>query len=336
MRTWLSLFIVITACNCHEDKGAPVSPRPAPVVRDTAPKTLSIDDYEAAVYTAGPSATFRPTTPAEHEAVAKLVPALLEASWGSANPPHERAAAAGFQIEAWTINGDRYWALVEAPGHERGAGAYIFRVGPKNPDEPTLLLQAPHNFFDLGTGRLAADIMFNPRKGLRPRALFTNTIHRYQITPGDKKKRKGDNNPADVAHNPEHAFTVATDAFAIAAGHVRVIQLHGFGERVDEPEGDPGAIAMVVSAGDKAKSSPLSIAIAAAAAKAFGDVRRFPEETKLLGATTNAQKRALDKSGRGDFVHIEMSRELRQRLAASAELRTQLADVLFDSNPETP
>lgn len=339
VRCLLSLLIV-TACNCHEDRGAPVTPRPAP--RDLAPKTLTIEDYEAAVYAAGPSATFRPTTPSEHEAIAKLVPALLEASW-SATPPastakwRDAAAAAGFRIDTWSVYGERYWGLVEDTGRERGAGAYIFRVAPRIEGEPTILLQAPHNFYDLGTGRLAADMFFARRKGTRPRALFTNTIHRYQLTPGDKKKRK--DNPADVAHNPEHAFTVATDAFAIAAGHTRVIQLHGFGERVEEydGDGDPGAIAMVVSAGDRARSSPLSATIADAATKAFGsDVKRFPEETKVLGATTNAQKRALEKSRRGDFLHIEMSRELRKRLAASEELRAQLASVLFDTTTETP
>ena len=339
MRFLFSLLIVVTACNCHDDKGAPVTPRPEP--RDVSPKALTLDDYEAAIYSAGPTSTFAPTTPSEHEAIAKLVPALLEAAW-SASPPatpvkwHAAAAASGFHIDAWSIHGDRYWALVEAPGRERGAGAYIFRVAPRVQSEPTILLQAPHNFFDLGTGRLAADVFFTPREGVRPRALFTNTIHRYQLVPGDKKKRK--DNPADVAHNPEHAFTIATDAFTIAAGHARVIQLHGFGAREEiDGDGDVGAIAMVISAGQKSGSSPLSSAIAVAATKVFGtQVRRFPEDTNVLGATTNAQKRVLEKSRRGDFVHIEISGDVRKQLAASTELRAQLASVLFDSNGESP
>jgi hypothetical protein len=338
MKFLFSILIVVTACNCHDDRGAPVTPRPEPKV---TPKTLTLDDYETAIYAAGPTSTFAPTTPTEHETIAKLVPSMLEAAW-STNPPatparwQAAAAAVGFQIEAWTIHGDRYWALVEAPGRERGAGAYIVRVTPRVQSEPTILLQAPHNFFDLGTGRLAADVFFTPRNGVRPRALFTNTIHRYQLTPGDKKKRK--DNPADVAHNPEHAFTIATDAFTIAAGHARVIQLHGFGAREEiDGDGDAGAIAMVISAGQKRGSSPLSGAIAAAATTVFGpQVRRFPEDTHVLGATTNAQKRVLEKSRRGDFVHIEMSSEVRKQLAASTELRAQLASVLFDTNGETP
>ena len=40
----------------------------------------------------------------------------------------------------------------------------------------TILLEAPHNFYDVGTGRLAAELFFTKREGARPRALFTNTI----------------------------------------------------------------------------------------------------------------------------------------------------------------
>jgi hypothetical protein len=309
-----------------------VTPRPAP--RVAAPATLTLNDYDATVYGAGPQATFLASTIREQETIARLVPALLEAAWSTEklNPAwHEDANRAGFRIEDWTVLGERYWALLEASGNARGAGAYVFRVGPRA-DGATILLEAPHNYHDVGTGRLAADVFFAKRDGARPRALFTNTIHRYQLAPGDKKKRKV--NPADVAHNADHVYTFATSAFAAMAGDTHVIQLHGFGARdADEDgDGDPSGIAMVVSAGDAKGSSPLSTAIAAAATQAFGDgVKRFPEDTKELGATTNVQGRALRKTGRGEFVHIEMSADLRKRLAASQDLRKQLAAVLFDT-----
>lgn len=333
MKSWL-VFVALAACNCHEDRGTPVTPRPLPP--DSAPKTLTVDDYERALYAAAPKTTFAETTSREHEAIATLVPALLEASMTPAPSParwQPAANAAGFRIDTWTIAGERYWALVEADGHRRGAGAYLFRVAPREAG-PVILLQAPHELHDLGTGRLAAELMFTARTGARPRALFTNTMHRYQLAPGDKKKRK--HNPADVAHNADHAFTVATDAFTIAAGDVRVIQLHGFGARLDddEDEGDARALAAVVSAGDKRGSSPLSAAIAAALVGRFGaGVKRFPEDTRLLGATTNAQKRVLEAVRGAAFVHVEMSADLRAQLATSADLRAQLAAALFDTEP---
>src|SRR5688572_10878248 len=287
---WLLLTIAIgSACKsgpCKDDRGAPVQPRPTTTT--VTPRTLSLADVDAIVWAPGAQATFQPTTSSEHAAISKLVPTLLDGSWAAkpASPStwQADAAAAGFRIEAWTIHGESYWALLEATDRVRGAGAYIFRVAPRDRG-PVILLQAPHAYHDLGTGELAAEMFFTPRDGVRPRALFTNTIHRYQLAPGDRKKRK--HNPADVAHNPEHVYTVATEAFALAAGRARVIQVHGFGQRTDEDDDDAGTIAMVVSAGDKTGSSPLSAAIAAAAQLVFGsDVKRFPEEAKVLGATT--------------------------------------------------
>jgi hypothetical protein len=243
------------------------------------------------------------------------------------------AAAAGFRLEAWRVNGDLYWALVEQRVH--GAGAFVFRVGPRE-DGPTILLEAPHNYFDLGTGRLAADVFFTRRDGARPRALFTNTIHRYQLAPGDKKRR--DHNPADIAHEPEHAFSIATIAFARAAGTTHVIQLHGFGSRSDDDgDGEIGEIAAVVSAGNRAGSSALSTAIARELAGVLGDgVKRFPEEAKVLGATTNAQGKLLRDVNGAAFVHVEMSSTVRKRLGSDAALRARFAAALLDARSATP
>ena len=336
---WILLVALTgTACSrakCTDRPKAEPTPPTAP--GSAAERPLTLDGYEALVYGPGPQATFAETSSSEHEAIAKLVPRLLEAA-RAAPPPDPRAwqadaAAAGFQIEVWKLDGQTYWALIEQPGRVRGAGAYIFRVAPPEAG-PVILLQAPHNFYDLGTGRLAAELFFGPAQGARPRALFTNTIHRYQLAPGDKKKRK--HNPADVAHNPEHAFSIATEAFALAAGGARVIQLHGFGARADEDDGDGdvGSVAMVVSAGDDGGSSPLTAALAAALVAEFGpDVKRFPEDVRFLGATTNAQGRLLRKLDGADFVHVEMSSELRKKLAGSAPLRARLGAILFDTPP---
>lgn len=335
---WIVALILTTAAcsrgRCTDNKTPPVTPT-APA-GDVMTRKLAVEDYESVVYSAAPGATFVPTTSQEHEALAKLIPSLLDGSRSAKVPDPKlwqgEAAAAGFEIQVWKVNTETYWALVEAVGKSRGAGAYFFRVGPRE-DGPTILLQAPHNLYDMGTGKLAADLFFNPPPGFRPRAMFTNTIHRYQMAPGDKRKRRS--NPADIAHNPEHGFTVATEAFAIAAGGARVIQLHGFGARSDDDdEGDVSAVTMVVSAGDDAGSTPLSGAIADAMTGAFGDgVKRFPEDVKFLGATTNVQGRALRKIENSEFIHVEMSADFRKKLAADATSRQKLGSILFNTMP---
>jgi len=337
---WLVALTLTSACargRCTDNKAPPMQP---PRNVDVTERVLTIAEYEAVVYGPGPEATFVETSAIEHETIQALIPKLFEAAQAT-RPPDPRtwqseAAAAGFQIEIWTVSGGSYWALLERRDRARGAGAYIFRVAPDE-DGPAILLEAPHNYYDVGTGRLAAELFFSPPPGARPRALFTNTMHRYQLAPGDKQRRR--HNPADVAHAPLHAFSIATEAFAIAANGVRVIQLHGFGARDDDDDddgdgGELGAVAMVVSAGDEAGSSPLTTALASELVKQLGrDIKRFPEDVRFLGATTNAQGRLLRRIDHAEFVHVEMSAELRKRLGDSARLRHEVAQILFNTSP---
>jgi hypothetical protein len=324
-----------------------------PVSSPMIQRTLTLDEIDRLVWAPGANVSFAPTTIREREALAQLVPALAQGA-RAATPPdpqawQQTAHDAGFRIEAWTVDGQPYWALVELPEQRRGAGAYVFRVAPAAHVEGAtaaaeILLEAPHAYFDVGTGRLGAGLFFFPPPGARPRAFFTNTIHRYQSAPGKKLKQK--NSPGDVAHNPEHGFSTATEAFVRAlGGHVLVLQLHGFAGRPDEADDEDvakgaaakdatpaGAIAMVVSAGDKHGSSPRSLALAAALTKLFGaGVKRFPEDTRVLGATTNVQMRAIAHVPGAEFVHIEMSAETRKALAGDPALRAKLGTILFDT-----
>lgn len=330
---WIRALLAVSVAAC---KHATCQTDDVGVNRAEVVDSTTLDNYERTVYGPGPGATFVPTSAAEHQVIAQLVPELLKHASAAQLPAaaalaeiNQRANVVGFRVETWTIGEVRCLALLEARGQSRGAGAYLFRIAPQR-DEPVILLQAPHSFYDVGTGRLAAELFFAAKPGVRPRALFTNTIHRYQLAPGDKFKRPI--NPADVAHNREHAFSIATQAFIVAAGSAQVIQLHGFGKRDDDNDDDSQAIAMVVSAGIPAKSSPWSAAIADALVEAFGPgVKRFPEQVRVLGATTNVQGQLVRNRNPNGFVHIEMSGELRGQLARDAAARAKLAAALFDT-----
>lgn len=334
---------LMAACRAPCGSAAPppaARPVEVAVPRKVTQRTLIIDDVAKRSWGAGKDATFQPTTLVEREVVSKLVPALLAGAAETPPPDPARwlpeAAKAGMIIEVWTVEGATYWALLEADDARRGAGAYLFRVGAAAEDaRPAILLQAPHADYDVGSGDIAATLFFAPVAPKRPRALFVNSIHRYQVQPGQRQKRT--DNPADVAHNPDHLFSVATDAAAAALGDVVVIQIHGFVENAvgsedggrdagaggaEEPRLPPGTT-MVVSAGDRRGSSPTTTALAAELVKLFGaGVRRYPEEAGALGATTNAQGRLLAARPAARFVHIEIAAELRKELRASgAKLR---------------
>ncbi|MEJ7602902.1 MAG: hypothetical protein WKG01_33750 [Kofleriaceae bacterium] len=342
-RLLIALFLAVTACGDRRCAGSsppstvPEEPAPTAVVE----RKVSFDAMEKLIWGPGKDATFAQTTIVERETLARLVP-LLRLGARAATPPNPSqwqadATAAGFQLEDWQLGGQRYWALLELPGRARGAGAYFFRVAPTvaGEDDNEILLQAPHAYFDLGTGMLAARLFFSPPEGARPRALFTNTIHRYQSSPGTREKRA--DSPSDVAHNPEHGYTTATVAYAQSGSHVRVIQLHGFAKVTDDDSSDDDDVVQaqpieaVVSAGDRAGSSPLSGALATELGKTFGgEIRRYPEDVKKLGATTNVQGRMLRKIPGARFVHIEMSPKLRARLAKDIDDLRKFGAVVFD------
>src|SRR6185436_15046612 len=131
---WI-LVLILTSTACSRGK---CTDRPKQEPLATTPpaqageRQLTIDGVEARVWGPGPQATFADTTTAEHEAIAKLIPRLLEGS--RATPPADPrafqadAGAGGFQIEVWKLEGQTYWALLEPSDRVHGAGAYIFRV----------------------------------------------------------------------------------------------------------------------------------------------------------------------------------------------------------------
>jgi len=319
-RRWMVL-LAAAACRTPCAAGAPAAPEMAV---DIVQRRVSFDEIKDLVWKRGIDASYAPTTAREREAVATILPAMIAAAetGAPADPAWAQTAArAGFRVEAWDVDGTTFWALVEvAP---RGAGAYFVRAGA---GDAAVLLEAPHVYYDLLTEDIGIRLFFRLGAWRRPRAFFTNTLHRHQLEPGKRVRRT--DSPADVAHNPDHLFTAATEAAARALRGATVIQLHGFGQSADDGS-VPAGTDMVVSAGDPAGSSEASSARAAGLKKIFPGVRRFPEEADVLGATTNVQMKALRGVPGSSFVHVEMSSPVRKALVADAAKRAAFGRVLL-------
>lgn len=302
---------------------APGSDRPEPARSIDVPvRELDLAQAVALLWPDDRAIEFRPSTLREQEMVRQLVPALMAGRAPAEQRRvigHDPIERAGFVLELWRVEGRAYWALREQPGREHGAGTYLFRAAPST-SSPRYLLQAPHAYFDRHTGAIAARVFFASPAGARVHALFSNSIHRYQAAP--RQRTRAAANPADLAHLPEHIFTVATAA-AAASAPVSVVQLHGFAARDGLRE-----VGAVVSAGDRAGSSARSTAVADAVAAVLPEpALRFPEQTRALGATTNAQGRSLGDDD--DFVHIELSAVARKHLASTPADVDRLASALL-------
>jgi len=271
-----------------------------------ATPACNVDAWEKELWPRPSEVRFRPTTLSERQVFSELIPALLKAAAETTTPPDplaKVAATVGFQLDVRRLQGEVFWVLREQPAHRRGAGAYVFRTGQATDD----VVQAPHAYFDLGTGQLGLALFTCAPEGHRPRAFATNTAHRYGSRKGER--RTDADHPADVAHNPDHLFQVVTDGFARALPRLRVFQVHGFSQREDE-----APLAAVVSAGTRAPT-PTARTIAIRLAPVIGEgVRLYPEQTELLGGTTNAQARLLRAWPQSQFIHLELSADARRAL----------------------
>lgn len=203
---------------------------------------------------------------------------------------------------------DRSVWLVREREERRGGGLFAVRCGEASP----WLWQAPHAFFDLDT-RAVAQHLFDETGA---RALALSTVHRFKALPGET--RSDPVHPADVTRQPGSLFHAATLGLASGAPEVRVVQLHGFGERgVDA--------AAIVSTGDRTRPPT---EVRDALEPVLGPVRAFGVDTAALGATHNAQGQALSVWPRPRFLHVELSRDARARLAEQAELRAAAVAAL--------
>ena len=247
--------------------------------------------------------SYRPPTPEEERVYGAWVEAVARAAIAGAPP--SAAPPPGFALERI---GD-LWLLAEAPDARRGAGAIAIRAGAAAP----VIIEAPHTFFDVGTLPVAIDA-FDAGRG---RALLINTVHRFIAGRGEGGDDEGGNGAiSDVAHASASFFLAGHRALLAAQPAAWTVQLHGFGN-----DRAPG-VDVILSA--SVTAAPLD-EVAARARVVLGDsVRRYPDEIHVLGALTNVEAAASRDAG-APFLHVEMSRALRDRLGDDPDLRRRAA-----------
>lgn len=290
----------------------------------------SISAQEARRRLMGPGRTarFRATTWLERVVAGALVPVIVERVRRGEGGVADLGVVAGVAelgVERWWVEGAEFVVLRELAGRERGTGAYVFRVGGASGGE--VILQAPHAWFDVNTGRVAVAMMFDA-VGPSPRGLFINTVQRYERGSPVVAGR------ADVCHRVEHLFSAVTDAAVGALGvgaqgvgavGVGVIQLHGF-----DVAGVPAGTRVILSEGLAQAPSERLVGVGARVGAVLGaGVRVYHRDVRRLGGTTNVQARVVARHAGGWFVHVEMAAEVRERLRLSRRLRRGLAGALI-------
>jgi hypothetical protein len=195
-------------------------------------------------------------------------------------------------------------AIVESPDRREGRGIYVIRLDSLSP----LALQAPHRFYDTKSGLLT-------RYCFEENDIWIaawNTVHRDSV---------------DLAHRRDHFFNAMTRALVTLDRSMVVTQIHGFDARKRQPA---ARSASVVISDTTQQPGPLVRQIASAQKDLVGPdkVRLFPLEVSELGGTLNQQARVFRQAGKPGFLHLEMSRELREELAGNASMRARFFSTL--------
>ena len=204
-------------------------------------------------------------------------------------------------------------ALAEPEGACSGRGVYLLREGQ---GLLPVALVAPHRGADLRTGEIAGALFSE----------FPFTAAAWNSAP--RRSGEGCAEGGDVTREPTHYLTAFSQAFARRHPQGRIVQLHGFDAARRQGQAAMEADAIVSDGSPAPSERLLDLAGCLSAAFPQRSVLVYPIDTDQLGATTNAQGRALRKAGFAGFAHLELSAGFRKDLEANATARARLAACL--------
>jgi hypothetical protein len=169
---------------------------------------------------------------------------------------------------------------------------------------PQLMLQAPHQFYDLHTGKIA-NALFNDGK--------------YQIKMLNSAQRYSSKN-ADLAHQKLSIFSAFAEVFAQHNHQGKIIQIHGYDAKKRKTNAGKYAD-IIISNGTKYPDSYLRELQTCHRVELGLVTRIYGYDVFELGATTNKIGQRLNKRHEGQFVHIELSKEVRENFNDEEWLR---------------
>ncbi|MCI5139553.1 MAG: hypothetical protein D3922_14340 [Candidatus Electrothrix sp. AR1] len=212
--------------------------------------------------------------------------------------------------------------LREAAEQKKGRGFFVFLRGEPS-SEQVLTQQAltvPHGFKDMLTDDIGAALF---EEGHFRCAAF-NTVHRW-VKQDDQRIEQ------DLAREPSSYFTAFTRAFARSAPQGRLIQLHGFAQKKRKSAAGRRAD-FILSSGSRYAQQDLRL-LSNCLGRALGiTALTYPDQVKELGGTRNISGKILRTMHHPGFLHLEMSRPIRERLRNEAQARKKLLQCTAPRN----
>ncbi|MDN7138100.1 hypothetical protein J6J34_07745 [Pseudidiomarina sp. 1ASP75-14] len=204
-----------------------------------------------------------------------------------------------------TANWQEQEVILAASNANLGWGAVGYRHSNSNP----VFLQAPHRYFDLHTGAIA-DVGWQVNLA---QVYMTNSIHRRA---GQDQKPKVN---SDISNARRSALLAASEAWIAENSEGVIVQLHGYAKSKRSTEAGRNAD-IILSHGTNElfpQETRLHSIQACLTALLGVNVLRYPDQVGELGGTQNNVAQALADWGKSEqFIHVEMSRGVRDSLAA--------------------
>lgn len=303
----LALGLVVTALlTAHQ-------PTPPPMSDEVSQEAQAMKDREIELRLKGTALRegFEQATREQERYAAGLFERLL--AEGTSPALLRKMYDLGFVVEKRTPSeGVSLIFVRESPERSDGKGFYVILESGR-----PVLLQAPHRYKDVGTGLIVARLMEEHNF----RAAGWNTVPRwYEGTSGRID--------ADLAHIEASHFNAFGIAFARVFPEARVVQIHGFSRDKRNTASGRSANIIVSSGTHRPGDAAGAIADCLASTLTTETVLLYPTQVRELGATTNTNAQALRKAGFENFVHIELSREIRDTLLVDPDLRARFAESI--------
>lgn len=219
----------------------------------------------------------------------------------------EEWRAAGWVARELEFHNERCIVIHEEAQRSRGWGFFVLR--PKSASR--IVLQMPHSFSDQRTREIGMHFFYEGSFA----AACWNTVPRKIV---------------DVAHVVEHPFSAFTRAMARYRPDLYFVQIHGFDPSSRKTAENRVADLIVSNGNDAPESMVRKTSVLMESAFPFLQVRLYPAQIQELGATTNVQAELLRQLGSRQFIHFEMSRTLRTRMANDSMLRQVFLKNLND------
>lgn len=269
---------------------------------------LAEDALRSALLQASQGGHYTQATASELRAARAIFASILAAP--------ERAPAEtvldGLGLRVLAISAPQPFVLLqEREDNKRGRGFLALRPHSGS----ALMLQMPHSFKD----ELTRDIGLALFDEGRAAAAVWNTVPR-------RYPRGGTMVDADMAHLDGTYFQVLSEAWSEARPRSYILQLHGFAQDKRRSRVGSAADAIISSGGTP---TPEVVRMARCLRQSLvPTLRVYPVEVDELGGTTNRIGQTLRARGYPGFIHLELSRPLRERLAGDAAARKQLLECL--------